>query len=834
MFANNDEKYLVRALETNKCILFLGAGFSGLAKNRNGSLLPSGKQLAGAISALLGYADTSDDSPLTDLFEVLLTSGLPRGQIRAFLEQQLLCDTVPDIYNSIAAPFWYRIYTTNADDLLPIVYRRAATTRLSCVAYPVDYSKERDQSLNETQAVYLNGRLPCDPDKLTFSFMQYASAAGQHLPLYDQFVSDYATHPTVIVGTQLNEPLLWRYVQARQSKDTHLSERRPKSFLIDPYIQGARADALKQFNVVPVRHTTEEFLEWLSRIAPSLPTRLEVLKTTLPGVVELLKSAEVPERTRRDIEQFGIMFEPVPATKGFVRERSAFLLGATPRWSDLARDLDAPREIGQRLAQEVRVAIETVASHPTVIALVGSAGCGKSTIIRRLGLTLAREGNPSFISNSEELPAHRAVIETLDSIGRKAVLLFDNAEVSLGAIASLTQAVTSCKTPPIVIIASRANEFRRKAHAFREVKNLQEIAVPHLTLEEIRSVLRVLEENSLLGELRGMSQAQRVAEFDKRAGKQILVAMREATSGRLFDDIIRDEFTQLPTKESQILYLAVALATDAGHRLPLEDFVGCAALAPADTLDVLEANLRDIVLRTGADSRLLVLRHRTIAEYMVNSGANRGLLKEAYVRILSVLAGKVQGVKWSSAQFKLYRTLINHFTISHRFADDSEQAREIYDSLAPRLPRDTQFWLQYGSLELHVDHLDLAENYLRQADSLDPNNGYIRNALGHLAYRRGILARSRAEAEAFYIVAKERLERSMNDASVKEPHCYHITLTQELRWILKWVTEKDEQARYLERLRRVGRRAIAEYGNDRQIETAAEDVERHYLMIATD
>jgi hypothetical protein len=835
VFDTNDEKYLLRALGANRCVLFLGAGFSGLATNRAGKPMPTGNELAQAISRFLGYGPgSSDASPLTDLFEVLLQSGKPRTEIASFLEDQLLCSTVPSIYDAITGPYWNRIYTTNADDLLPIIYRRAGSTRLDCLAYPDDYTKERDQALNTLQAVYLNGRLPCDPNKLTFSFMQYAGAAGQHLPLYDQFVSDYATHPTVIIGTQLNEPLLWRYVQARQSKDKSRSERRPKSFLIDPNISGPRADALKQFNVVPIPHETREFLGWLATANRSLPTRPEILRTTLPGVVELLKSGSEPESLRRNIEQFAVQFEPVPASKVFPRERSAFLLGATPRWSDISRDLDAPREVGQDLAQEVRRAMELDSGSPHVFVLLGSAGCGKSTILRRLGLTIAREGFPSFLTNSEELPLHRAVIEAVDSLERTVLLLFDNAEGSLGGIVSLASALGDCKRPPVIVLALRGNQYHRQQRVFKDINNLKEFPVPHLSLTEIRSVLTILEQNTLLGKLRGMSLEKRVAEFELRANKQILVAMREATSGRLFDDIIRDEFQSLPTSESQILYLAVALVTDAGHRLALEEFVGCSQLSPADTLDMLETSLRDIVVHTGSDGRLLVLRHRAIAEYMVDQGASRDLLKAAYMRLLSVLAGKIQGAKWSSAPYKLYRKLINHFTISKRFASDSDPAREIYDSVAPRLPRDPHFWLQYGSLELEFDQLDLAENYLNQADSLDKGNTYIRNALGHLAFRQAIVASSREEAESFYKIAKERLQLSMDDALSDESYCYHITLTQELRWVLKWITDKSDQARYLENLRRIAQKAKAAFPGDRYIHEAADEVERHYFMIATE
>ena len=314
MFATNDEKYLLGALGSNKCVLFLGAGFSYAAINRRGATIPFGSKLAESIWTLLKYEGPFDGSPLPDMFAALLSSSMKRAEIADFLDSHLLCTEVPDQYDVIAQPYWNRIYTTNVDDLLPIVYRRATVTRLKCLAYPGDYSQERDQLMSEIQAIYLNGRLPCDPADLTFSFLQYAAATNEHQPLYDQFVTDYSTHPTIFVGTQLNEPLLWSYIQARQSKHKQLAERRPRSFLIDPNIPRPREAALRQFNVVPVRAALSEFLDWLRKIAPTLPERIEVLKGTFPGIIELFERGEVSLKAKRNIEQFAQFFESVPST----------------------------------------------------------------------------------------------------------------------------------------------------------------------------------------------------------------------------------------------------------------------------------------------------------------------------------------------------------------------------------------------------------------------------------------------------------------------------------------------------------------------------------------
>jgi hypothetical protein len=74
----------------------------------------------------------------------------------------------------------------------------------------------------------------------------------------------------------------------------------------------------------------------------------------------------------------------------------------------------------------------------------------------------------------------------------------------------------------------------------------------------------------------------------------------------------------------------------------------------------------------------------------------------------------------------------------------------------------------------------------------------------------------------------------MSEEFIRTSHPYHITLVQELQWILKWVRERQEQAALLSELRKVGEKARRLFPSDSAIDAAASDVERHYLMIAVD
>ncbi len=833
MFAREDEEYLIRKLGRNEVVLFLGAGFSSGAKSRNGDPLPIGGQLATLTWQFLGYDDPYDDTPLAELYDALLRSGKGHHEIKSFLEGCLLTKEVPAWYDAVTRPFWYRVYTTNVDDVLERVYTRS-TQRLEILSYPDDDVSERDQFLQRIQAIYLNGRLPCSPTQITFSASQYARAAGKASPLYEQFVRDYATHCMLFVGTKLNEPLLWQAVEARRDRAPEDAEFRPKSFLFAPKIPPVKRELLATYNIVPVEASVETLMEWIESKASELPTRLEVLRHLEPTLISLIDTVGALQPDLPQLQEFSSAFHRVSLPEAHRTDRSLFLLGASPRWEDLYADLDAPRD----LTDEILGAIRQL--HPSdnavnVIAILGSAGSGKSTILRRLGIRLMQAGTTAYLTNSECLPHGRAAVMALQLHRDRVVLLFDNAEVALPWLPELVDNVSTLGHPPVVVLACRTNDFDRLSGKFPDSMVLREYPVPNLNRREICAVLSKLERAGLLGCLQGLSLEAQIREFEGPAKRQILVAMREATSGRGFDQIIQDEFDTLTPAETKLLYLCVALATDAGYRLSKDEFVGCSTVGAAAALNILLRSLRDIVFATGSRDDLLLLRHRKIAEHVASVGAPRPLLRDAYIRLLSVLAGKVQRRPWRSREFSMYRSLINHKTIYERFSSNIEEARAIYQSLVESFNDEPQFWLQFGNLELEGrgGSLEFAENYISQASSLAPHDSFVRNARAHVLLRKATEADYLSVALSLREQGSLILEDRMHETGLADAYAIHIYCSQRFKWMRKWYYLDDEaQLSELEAIRSVLEHACKIHFRHRRLASLRQDIEKAYLQMA--
>lgn len=832
MFEGNDEKYLIRLLGRNQVVLFLGAGFSMGAKNKIGESFPSGWLLGEKLWQFLNLEGSYDSTPLPVLYEAFLSEGIKRNIKTDFLENNLLSGEIPELFDKITVPHWYKIYTLNIDDVVQKVYSRNSR-RLRELVFPLDEFKERDQSLEETHIVHLHGKLPCKPEDVVFSSKQYARAGLKNQPLYSQFVYDYATHPTIFIGTDLDEPVFERYIESREGLQG-FREHRPKSFIVTPKISSVKAKILKnQYNIHHIEATTEDFLNWINSISDQLPSKQEILKRTFPNLLNILDYADIAGVSKKSIYAFSESFKRVPKEYVLKQVRSGYLLGANPSWNDIFSNLDIPRTISSEIYKNIFQLSTKSHENPKqkIISILGTAGSGKSTILKRIGLRLSQNGITVFISESDYLPKTSEIVDVLLSIKERVVLMFDNATNVLPLLPNLISALAQIESPPIIVVSLRSNQKDKlNFHIDPEISENRFYSVPNLDDDEINNLILKLDEKNLLGRLKGMTEANRIREFKWRAQKQILVAMKEATNGRSFNEIIRSEFSEIEPLEAKVLCLCIALNTELGFTNSQQDFIGFSEVPHSETLHYLHNILEGTIMWVG-DTGQFMIRHRILADYMIKHCSSLDMLKTAYIRVLAVLAPELVGSDGRTKKFNLYKSLINHQILFRRFQNNIEYAREVYESLTPYFDRDAHFWLQYGSLEIEGrgGNLILAENYINQAESLAPTYAYIQNAKCNLYYKMANAQDDITHALEYKEKADELAEELMNNNPEKDPHISHIHCRGTYNFIIKWISERDEKVNLLDGLRKLITKEVRKYPRDKKLEQAAQAINRAYM-----
>jgi GTPase SAR1 family protein len=583
-----------------------------------------------------------------------------------------------------------------------------------------------------------------------------------------------------------------------------------------------------------VEATAENFLKWIEKTLSPFQTRRDVLETVAPSLLAMLEAGQEPLAgwQKRRLERFYECFEPVHTVLPQASHRKLYLLGASPDWQDLAHQLDAPRLI----TTDIEDAIRTSYAHSdksSCIAVTGSAGCGKSTIVRRVALSLVAEGYPIFFSNSEDLPKTQELTTALDLFSRRAILVLDNADLALRWLALIYSELNKLERPPVIVIAARTNRFDRHSDALQQQTEIREMTIPHLVATEIDALLAVLEMHNLLGRLRGMTLDQRRAEFEVRAQKQILVAMKEATEGPGFNEIIANEFEEITPQEAKILYLCAAIPTASGFRISRQQLLGCAEAPPSLALDLMARNLKDIIIPQSDQPDWLRVRHPLIAEHILDVVAPRGLLREAYIRLLKVLANDLGRQPDTHPRiFKMYRKIVNHSGIYNRFLKNIADARAIFDSIQNWFRSDPHFWLQFGSLELEYGELAFAGNYIHQAESLAPNDDFIVTTKGHLVLKRAVNAVGLAEAMTLWAEGQEIILNQISRRGKFDAHPYHIFGSQTLAMVNRWITDRDEKKDRLYRAQTIVGDGVKLHPRNRDLKQLLADITRSYLSLA--
>ncbi len=297
MLKDNDRLYLLESLKNNRCVLFIGAGFSTDALNKFDAPIPDAEGLATILWEWQGLSGGYDDSPLGEVYESALHSGRPLASLREVLESHLLAVKLAPWYHLVPKFFWMRLYGTNVDNVIELAFARAsAGQKLDVVVAQRNDIRDRDQFLGSIQYIKLNGSLPGDPAAITFATRQYARRSAEYDRWYDCFVRDYVFQPTVFVGTELREPLFWQAIESRQKRGDN-PEERPRSFLVTPTISPAKEPILDSLNIVHVPASGQQFFNWL-QVVYDFPTRAQVLQLVAPEAVELFADVGLQQEYR--------------------------------------------------------------------------------------------------------------------------------------------------------------------------------------------------------------------------------------------------------------------------------------------------------------------------------------------------------------------------------------------------------------------------------------------------------------------------------------------------------------------------------------------------------
>ncbi|MEA2364356.1 MAG: hypothetical protein QOD71_3501 [Thermoleophilaceae bacterium] len=611
---------------------------------------------------------------------------------------------------------WKAIYTTNYDELIEVAYREERDRYQELRPIYSDRDQLADLRENEVPLYKLHGcitRANSEDGRLVITQDDLVQVEESRRRLFARLVDHVADLPILYLGFGRADPDFARVLSQVERAIGRLTDL-PRSYALHPGFLDAESKRAELKKVTLIDRKAEPFLaEFDVQLPPERRRRPEHDVGGEPSSIRssdlLLRRPQVPAATAAAVTEDFEILDDALATES---DADAFFRGSPPTWGDIANGVDAPRDEQDPILEAVLVDPDLDRGADRFVLLHAEAGSGKTTLIRRLAVELATTWDRIVLCLREFGALDLAGIEELATQADERIyLIVDDALRLTSELRSFLSAARRAGTRVTIVAAARTNEWRDSADAALITAN-HEFELGELTDREIEVIIERLDTHGALGFLQDATPEARRDAFKSRAQKQLLVALREATEGSEFDEIVVDEYERIPTEEAKQAYLYIA----ALHRFGL--FTRAPVLHRA-----LQVPLAELGRRVFEPATKIIVAQEL------------GRDAEPYYRTRHPLIAEIvfdRRVGTEAERLSFYLALIRQLDLG--YASDADTYRRLSRSLNKSLLTDFQRVSNKRQLMAEIQAVDPTDAFVQQhAAMMELALGNLKEAATHIA-----------------------------------------------------------------------------------------------------
>ncbi|HDH05359.1 MAG TPA: hypothetical protein ENH01_06575 [Nitrospirae bacterium] len=790
-------KHLLDQIRTGNILLFLGAGATVGAVHPEKRDMPQGQKLANLIAEkFLGHE--YQNKPLSYVAELAIS------EASLFKVQTFIAETVRDFepapFHRIIPTFvWKVIATTNYDLVLEKAYNACVerSQELSICKKNGESIESRLKSGKNVLYLKLHGcvtEINNEELPLILTVDQYVSHKNGRSRLFDRLTEYSYEYPFLFVGHSLADP----DIRAILLTLDQLKSARPRSFMVGPSVTDAEARFWETKKITALKCTFEEFITSINGTINLSLRKLATISTAydypiLPRfkTTGLKPSESLLSFLSNDVDYLHKSFATTSSNP------KAFYKGYFSDWDPIVKQYDVRRGITDSILSEVFLASEDERETlQELYVLKGHAGSGKTVLLRRLAWDAAIDFNKLCLVAKAQVEIDYHPIEELFTLCKERIFLFvepasDNTEKIISLLSKAKQAGVLLT----VISAERHNEWNENCTPL-ESHLSQDYSLKYLTNKEINELLIKLATFNSLGYLESLTHEKQVEQLSKRAGRELLIALHEATLGKPFSEIILDEYQSIPSLQAQSLYITVSIL----HRLGVGVRAGLISRVHGISFSTFKEKLFQpleyiifAMKYEHTNDYLYTTRHPHIAEMVfeqvLSSSQDRF---DEYVRVISCL-----DVDYHS-DLVAFKGLVKARRLMQLF-NDPQMIRQLYDHASKRSPNDPLLMQQMAIFEMNSPGGSLANatELLQQAHSRLPWYKPIMHSLSELALKKSEKVSAPIEKEKFRSEA-QNLATKLTSQHPETSHSHYTLIKVSMAKLSEALATGDEPS--IERL----------------------------------
>jgi tetratricopeptide (TPR) repeat protein len=783
---------LAQRLQTGKAVLFLGAGLGYSMFRPDGTSMPDAGKLAEILDRELGLNSGSQDLAAVAQLAIVRKRG-SRSELIANV-QAALDGYEPDenVVQLTAIP-WRAIYTTNYDagimrafDLNPKPPRVpiAITTAADVASVDPDFN---------VPVYYLHGAIfGDDPSSILIAQQDYALFRQRRLMLFERLRSQLADSTFVYLGYSNQDPN-WATLQAEMQAE-FAGAPFPQAYRIVPNTDALTREILAASGTATIDGTVASVAADLTEVISGVATRpadIILANRHVPRALEGAAQAN-PAPVLRLLNSWELCND---ADFGELPNTTAFLRGDRPNWGLIAAGNAFLRDVEQEVYDRVLDFATIGSSGRVVLAILGSAGYGVSTLLMQLAYRLARDKMPVYkLRPGAEVIEADVLLAADISEGAESrpVFVVDDAAWHKAEIRRSVHALSEARRSALFLLGSRLNEWRFAPQRL----SADEVALEALSDDEVPLLLQLLGRTGELGRLENLPHDLQVAEIRKRHNMDLLVTLREVTEGRQFEAIIEDEYQNV-LREAPLaakIYQLVCAVSQEGEFLRDEVAARALDLPTSELFKTVNEFLDGVVIDEVIDAANGIYgfraRHRTIAQIVWLRGLGPAERQSVLLNLIRDL----------NLTYRADRDAFDVLVQSDELVDSMESldAKIRYFELATRSdPVNPYVKQHFARMYLRADQLSSALGQIDQGLALGPEIRVLHHTKGVILSRLCEQAESTDVARRFMARAEEEFNYCIR-AEPRDEYAY-LSLSELYRHWAERPLGPEESTGYLRR-----------------------------------